>query len=262
MLLIWKILTAFALLFLPIVVFIRDWKFSDRRTMRHRRMSRIILCAWLVAGLSSVGVMWSDEKRNAEQLEWMIGSGIPLVIGEIPFINDPHLLVFKAVNNSDFPMHDVSIRVITVNEMQQVDRDWVARNHPQHSQLIPLSKEADRVRQGRVFSLGTLSSHETREFYRIDSSSIDGKWDQANYIFDFDLRTLTGWAFQHMTWLQERDALVNKSWIVYRIKNGPSMQMKVSSPTYSGKNQWDRSASASPGGNEIMSVETDLHAAP
>ena len=61
-----KVLTSLALGLLPIAILIRDWKFHDKRTKRHHKITRGILVVWLIAGLTSVFFVWYETSQSNE----------------------------------------------------------------------------------------------------------------------------------------------------------------------------------------------------
>jgi hypothetical protein len=95
------------------------------------------------------------------------------------------------------------------------------------------------IYQGQLFTLGTLGAHEWRRFYDVDSTTIPGKWQGVDYVFNFDVKTSNGWGSQAMYWIRQGDKLVNKSTIIYRIKDGDMMEQNVSSDDFADKKAWD-----------------------
>lgn len=53
---------------LPAIIFIRDWKYNDKRTKQYHNMTRSILVIWVVFSLAATCLFWQDTIR-ASQLE-------------------------------------------------------------------------------------------------------------------------------------------------------------------------------------------------
>lgn len=86
-----KLVTSFGLAILPVVVLIRDWRYRDRRTRVHHRITRSIIVAW--CGLSAVAVfiVWIDT-FNARQLADQIND---LVSGKNQLLWENKILLQK-----------------------------------------------------------------------------------------------------------------------------------------------------------------------
>ena len=58
-----RIITSGLLTLLPLAVLIRNWKFHDRRTRKHHRMTRSIVVVWFMASLGGTYFVWDDSSR-------------------------------------------------------------------------------------------------------------------------------------------------------------------------------------------------------
>ena len=64
--LILKVSTSLILSLLPIAIFIRDWKFHDKRTKLHHKITRCILVFWFVGSIAAVGLVWNETYLSSE----------------------------------------------------------------------------------------------------------------------------------------------------------------------------------------------------
>jgi len=73
-----KILTWLGLMLLPALLIFRDWKFHDRRTRRHHKLTRYILIAWFVLAIINAIFYWIEVSERS-RLEGKVDD---LVIGK------------------------------------------------------------------------------------------------------------------------------------------------------------------------------------
>ena len=64
-----KLTTSLFITILPVIVLIRDWKFHDKRTKKHHRITRTIIIFWLVGSISATYFVWSDSAQIKELLD-------------------------------------------------------------------------------------------------------------------------------------------------------------------------------------------------
>lgn len=58
-----KILSSLLLFILPLFVLIRDWKFHDKRTKKHHKITRVIIVLWFITGISAAFFVWADSNE-------------------------------------------------------------------------------------------------------------------------------------------------------------------------------------------------------
>ena len=58
---IFKLITSLALTILPAIVLIRDWKFHDKRTTKHHKITRAIIVFWFIGSIAATYFVWSDS---------------------------------------------------------------------------------------------------------------------------------------------------------------------------------------------------------
>ena len=58
---IFKLITSLVLTILPAIVLIRDWKFQDKRTIKHHKITRAIIVLWFIGSISATYFVWSDS---------------------------------------------------------------------------------------------------------------------------------------------------------------------------------------------------------
>ena len=46
---------------LPAIVLIRDWKFQDKRTTKHHKITRAIIVFWFIGSIAATYFVWSDS---------------------------------------------------------------------------------------------------------------------------------------------------------------------------------------------------------
>ncbi len=68
-LLVLKSITSLLLTLLPIAVLVRNWRFHDRRTKRHHRITRAIIVFWCAGSILVASFVWSDSARINELVE-------------------------------------------------------------------------------------------------------------------------------------------------------------------------------------------------
>jgi len=62
-----KLTSSLLLIVLPAIVVLRDWKYHDRRTLLHHRITRAILVGWFIASIVTVNLLWK-ETREVEEM--------------------------------------------------------------------------------------------------------------------------------------------------------------------------------------------------
>lgn len=70
--LILKVITALALLLLPVAVIVRDWKYADRRTKRHHNITRCIVVSWVLASFLGVFLVVSEMLESSRKATTLI----------------------------------------------------------------------------------------------------------------------------------------------------------------------------------------------
>jgi len=58
-----KLITSFFLTVLPITVLIRDWKFKDKRTKNHLKITRSIVILWFIVSIAVTILVWFDTHQ-------------------------------------------------------------------------------------------------------------------------------------------------------------------------------------------------------
>ena len=64
-----KLIIYLFLTILPAIVLIRDWKFHDKRTKKHHRITRTIIISWLVGSIFATYFVWSDSAQIKELVD-------------------------------------------------------------------------------------------------------------------------------------------------------------------------------------------------
>lgn len=64
--LILKLVSSLLLIILPAIVVLRDWKYHDRRTLLHHRITRVILIGWFVASIVTLVLLWNETREVKE----------------------------------------------------------------------------------------------------------------------------------------------------------------------------------------------------
>lgn len=80
-----KILVPALLLLMPAAVFLRNWKYHDRRKNLHQLVGRGILAVWIVLGLGNGWLVWSqrnDARGLQAQLAQLQGQSSDIVKGK------------------------------------------------------------------------------------------------------------------------------------------------------------------------------------
>lgn len=63
-----RIITYLLIILLPLSVFVRDWKYNDKRTKRYHNFTRSIAAIWLLSSIAAAGLVWNDV-NNATQFQ-------------------------------------------------------------------------------------------------------------------------------------------------------------------------------------------------
>lgn len=58
---IFKLITSLVLTILPAIVLIRDWKFQDKRKIKHHKITRAIIVFWFIGSIAATYFVWSDS---------------------------------------------------------------------------------------------------------------------------------------------------------------------------------------------------------
>jgi len=61
-----KLITSFLLTILPLALLIRDWKFHDKRTRKHHKITRIIIVFWCIGSIAATFFVWYDSAQIKE----------------------------------------------------------------------------------------------------------------------------------------------------------------------------------------------------
>ncbi len=64
-----KIITSLLLTVLPVALVIRDWKFHDRRTTKHHKITRGIIIFWSIGSIAATCFVWHDSSQIEELIE-------------------------------------------------------------------------------------------------------------------------------------------------------------------------------------------------
>lgn len=64
-----KLITSLLLTTLPAIVLIRDWKFHDKRTKEHHRITRAIIILWFTSSIAATYFVWSDSAQMKELVD-------------------------------------------------------------------------------------------------------------------------------------------------------------------------------------------------
>jgi len=87
-----RIFTYTILLMLPALQLLRDWRYSDKRTFKHHRITKIILSTWFIFGLIS-SVLYLHEAREKDSLTKQLTS---LSLGNQSLLDQNQVLISQS----------------------------------------------------------------------------------------------------------------------------------------------------------------------
>lgn len=64
-----KLAATLLLVLLPAVIVLRDWKYYDRRTLKHHKITRAILLIWFIASIVTIALLWKETKSVEDMYE-------------------------------------------------------------------------------------------------------------------------------------------------------------------------------------------------
>jgi len=176
---------------------------------------------------------------HKKESQWTTGSSkFPIIVTDMPF-TDKNRIVFKVKNEDDFPVYNVTIRTTNLNAFADASKGHESPEINGVLQPMPMAEGEEKIFEGNTFNVGTLNPRELREFHRVDASAIPGKWKDADFVFSFQVGTLTGYGWQYMTWIRQGEELMNKSTLVYTLKGEATMERAISSRNFTEKAKWD-----------------------
>lgn len=64
-----KLITSSLLTILPVTILIRDWKFHDKRTKKHHKITRTIVILWFIGSVVATIFVWHDSVQIKELID-------------------------------------------------------------------------------------------------------------------------------------------------------------------------------------------------